>query len=230
MKQRVSFRALEITLACVGIVVASPLMLLIAIAIVLETGRPIFFAQTRVGRRGHHFRMFKFRKFKSTSTNEGVPLTTHADVRFSRIGGILAASKLDELPQLYNVLKGDMSLVGPRPESIAFSDCFVGPYSAVLEYQPGVFGPSQVMFRNECSLYPPHTEPTQFYRSVLFPLKAELDLSYYPRRTFLSDSLWIVRGVLALADTGRVPVPARLSPPLHESARVLRRRDPQIAD
>jgi lipopolysaccharide/colanic/teichoic acid biosynthesis glycosyltransferase len=222
--QRASFRALEIVLACVGIVVASPLMLLIAIAIVLETGGPIFFAQTRLGRRGRHFRMFKFRKFTTTATDAGLPLTTHEDARFSRVGRVLAASKLDELPQLYNVLKGDMSLVGPRPESLAFSDCFDGPYRAVLEYPPGIFGPSQVMFRNECTLYPPDAEPTQYYRSVLFPLKAELDLSYYPRRTFLSDSLWLVRGVLAVPDIMRAPIPARLSPLMHPSARALERR------
>jgi len=198
-------RALDLVVACLGLALAGPLMLLITLAILIESGRPVFFAQIRLGQGGRHFRMFKFRKFGKSSGEAGLPLTMHKDTRLSRIGRFLVASKLDELPQLYNVLKGDMSLVGPRPESLAFSDCLAGDYRAVLAYRPGIFGPSQVAFRYECVFYPPDAEPTRFYREVLFPLKARFDLSYYPRRTLLSDCAWIARGVLAVAGLDRAP-------------------------
>lgn len=199
----VGSRALDLVVAWLGILLTSPLMLLIILAILIESGRPVFFAQTRLGQGGRHFRIFKFRKFGKDSGEAGLPLTMREDPRLSRIGRFLAASKLDELPQLYNVLIGDMSLVGPRPESLAFSDCFAGEHRAILAYRPGIFGPSQVAFRNECALFPPDSDPTRFYRQVLFPLKARLDLSYYPHRTLLSDCAWIARGALAVAELDR---------------------------
>ncbi|MBV1797537.1 sugar transferase [Siccirubricoccus sp. G192] len=191
--------------AGLGILLTGPLMLLIMLTILVESGSPVFFTQTRLGQGGRHFRILKFRKFGKSSEEAGLPLTMHQDARLSHVGRLLVASKLDELPQLFNVLKGDMSLVGPRPESLTFSDCFAGDYRAVLAYRPGIFGPSQVAFRNECTLYPPNSEPTRFYREVLFPHKAQLDLSYYPHRTLRSDCAWIARGVLAVAELDRGP-------------------------
>ncbi len=201
--ERVS-RALDILLAGTGLVVLGPLMVLIAAAIVIKGGRPVFFAQTRLGQGGRHFRMYKFRKFRLNHGAPDVPLTVKNDARMSKLGRVLAATKLDELPQLYNILKGDMAVVGPRPEPLALADCLSGVYSAVLDYRPGIFGPVQVAFRNENALYPPHTDPTEFYRKTIFPLKAELDLSYYPHRTLLKDILWIIRSVLAVV--GLYPV------------------------
>jgi lipopolysaccharide/colanic/teichoic acid biosynthesis glycosyltransferase len=102
---------------------------------------------------------------------------------------------MDELPQLWNVLKGDMALVGPRPESLSFADCFRDGYEAVLQYKPGLFGPAQIIFRHEAHFYPRDVEPIVFYKEVLFPAKARIDLSYYARRTILSDTALIFRGV-----------------------------------
>lgn len=192
-------RALDVALSSIGIILASPVILLIVIAILIESGRPVFFAQTRLGQHGRHFRLFKFRKFRNGAGEAGRPLTLRGDDRLSRVGRFLEASKLDELPQLYNILKGDMAVVGPRPESLAFADCFHGESLAILDFRPGVFGPSQVAFRNENAFYTPTTEPTRLYRQVLFPSKARLDLSYYPDRTLISDCVWVVRGVLAVA-------------------------------
>lgn len=192
-------RALDIAFACAGLVVLGPLMLIIAIAIVAESGRPVFFAQTRIGRGGERFRIYKFRKFGPRRGNDGSPLTMKNDARMMRVGRILAETKLDELPQLFNILRGDMAVVGPRPESLAFADCFTENLRPVLDHRPGIFGPSQVVFRSECLLYPAEVDATQFYRETLFPTKAALDLAYYPRRTLLSDLGWIVRGLLAVA-------------------------------
>jgi lipopolysaccharide/colanic/teichoic acid biosynthesis glycosyltransferase len=119
------------------------------------------------------------------------------------LGRVLGETKLDELPQLWNVLKGDMSIIGPRPESLEFADCFADAYRSVLNHKPGIFGPSQAFFRDECLLFPAGGDPTHFYRNVLFPLKARFDLSYYPTRTIKSDLVWLVRAVLAVV--GRQP-------------------------
>lgn len=192
-------RLLDIVIASAGLVVFSPVMLLIAIAILLESGRPVFFCQTRLGRHGQLFRICKFRKFRTKRDKAGLPLTRINDDRMSRIGHFLAKTKLDELPQFLNVLRGEMAIVGPRPESLDFADCFTQPYRAVLDYRPGIFGPSQVAFRNEAAFFPADADPVLFYRDVLFPMKAGVDLLYYPRRTMSSDLAWMFRGLLAVA-------------------------------
>jgi lipopolysaccharide/colanic/teichoic acid biosynthesis glycosyltransferase len=120
------------------------------------------------------------------------------DSRFTKVGKFLARSKLDELPQLWNVLKGDMAIVGPRPESLEFSECFRGGFEEVLRYKPGLVGPSQVLFRDESSYYPVGEDVTIFYRQVIFPIKAGLDIAYFRHRTLGSDFVWMMRGALAI--------------------------------
>jgi lipopolysaccharide/colanic/teichoic acid biosynthesis glycosyltransferase len=179
-------------IALMGLALLAPLMLLVAIAIVSESGFPVFFSQDRMGRGGMCFRMYKFRKFSAGSQSCGRPVTLVNDTRFTNVGKFLEKVKLDEIPQLWNVLIGDMALVGPRPEVPAFAECYHGPARQILEYRPGVFGPSQAIFRGEASLYPSNMDPTVFYRAVLFPAKASLDLAYYPSRTFTGDLKWIL--------------------------------------
>jgi lipopolysaccharide/colanic/teichoic acid biosynthesis glycosyltransferase len=188
-------RAIDIIAASLGLVVLSPLMLLIAVALLIEGGSPVLFVQPRIGAGGRLFHMYKFRKFHPQCGATGLALTLANDARMTRVGRFLAFSKLDELPQLWNVLKGEMALVGPRPESLPFAECFRDGYEAVLQYKPGLFGPAQIMFRHEAHFYPRDIEPTVFYKEVLFPAKARIDLSYYGRRTILSDAALIIRGV-----------------------------------
>jgi lipopolysaccharide/colanic/teichoic acid biosynthesis glycosyltransferase len=142
--------------------------------------------------------MYKFRKFHKDCDAAGCPLTLNADPRLTLVGSVLKSTKLDELPQFWNVLRGDMSMVGPRPETLAFANCFKDGFERILEYKPGVLGPSQVAFRSESSLYPTDTDPSDFYRQVLFPAKVRIDLEYCRRRTTLTDIVWIGRGVLAI--------------------------------
>jgi len=194
----VATRIFDIVVAAVILVFFAPLMIAVAAAVLAEGGRPIFFSQVRLGRGGRHFRMYKFRKFHERGCPAGFPLTMDGDPRLSGVGRVLAWTKLDELPQLWNVLKGDMSIVGPRPESFEFQDCFEGPCRVVLEHKPGIFGPSQVLFRNEGSLYRGRADPERFYRDVLFPLKAQIDSAYFSHRTLLRDIAWAVRGALAV--------------------------------
>ena len=200
-------RFLDVVVAAAALVLFAPLMVFVAVAIFVEGGRPIFFSQIRLGRRGRRFRIHKFRKFRErrnltkfrdAERSAGRSVTLENDPRMTRVGSLLARSKLDELPQLWNVLKGDMSIVGPRPETLNFQDCFKEPYGAVLDHKPGIFGPSQVLFRNEGSLYRGRSDPEQFYRDVIFPLKARIDLAYFPHRTLCWDVAWMVRGALAV--------------------------------
>ncbi|MBZ9657704.1 sugar transferase [Mesorhizobium sp. ESP-6-4] len=196
-------RLIDIAIASVAAVLFAPLMLLIAIALLAEGGRPVLFAQTRLGAGAQPFRMYKFRKFDVRCDPHGLALTVADDKRMTTIGRVLAATKFDELPQLWNVIIGDMAIIGPRPESLAFADCFHGGAEAVLQYKPGLLGPSQVLFRNEANFYPKFTDPVQYYRETLFPAKARIDLSYYPQRTLVADAVWMARGFLAVV--GRVP-------------------------
>jgi len=187
-------RAFDIVCAGAAAFFLSPLALIVVLAIWIESGRPILFSQLRLGQNGRPFRMYKFRKFRPDCDNHGCPLTMEQDGRLTTVGRILAASKLDELPQLWNVVRGDMSLVGPRPESLAFADCFRNGFEKIHEHKPGLFGPCQVLFRHESKLYPAGAAATEFYRQVLFPAKAEVDLAYFSRRTLISDLGWILRG------------------------------------
>jgi lipopolysaccharide/colanic/teichoic acid biosynthesis glycosyltransferase len=193
-------RTLDILCAGMAASVLMPVFLITALAIWIESGRPILFSQLRLGQNGRPFRIYKFRKFRPNCDLHGYPLTLERDGRLTAIGRILAATKLDELPQLWNVLRGDMSLVGPRPESLAFTDCFRNGFEKLLEHKPGLFGPCQVTFRHESKLYPAGVSAADFYRRVLFPAKAEIDLAYFSRRTLASDLGWILRaaGIIAV--------------------------------
>ena len=186
-------RSVDIVFACATIFLLAPVILVVTLAIWIEGGRPILFSQLRLGQKGRPFRMYKFRKFRPDCDERGCPLTMQADGRLTRVGRLLAEGKLDELPQLWNVLRGDMSFVGPRPESLAFADCFRNGFERIHEHKPGLFGPSQVLFRNESKLYPTDAEAVEFYREVIFPAKANIDLAYFSRRTLVSDLGWIFR-------------------------------------
>jgi lipopolysaccharide/colanic/teichoic acid biosynthesis glycosyltransferase len=194
-------RILDVLCAGMATFFLMPVFLIIAFAIWIEGGRPVLFSQLRLGQNGRPFRIYKFRKFRPTCDGHGYPLTMDGDGRLTPVGRILAATKLDELPQLWNVLRGDMSLVGPRPESLDFADCFRDGFEKLLEYKPGLFGPCQVLFQHESRLYPADASATDFYRQVLFPAKAKLDLAYFTQRTLASDLGWILRaaGVIATA-------------------------------
>jgi lipopolysaccharide/colanic/teichoic acid biosynthesis glycosyltransferase len=186
-------RAIDVLFAGIAMVSLSPVFVIVAFVIWLESGRPLLFSQLRLGKSGKPFRMYKFRKFGPSCGSGGSPLTLQEDDRLTAFGRILAATKLDELPQLWNVLRGDMSLVGPRPESLSFSDCFCDGLEKLLDYKPGVFGPCQVLFRHENRMYPADAPAAEYYRKVLFPAKAKIDLAYFPHRTLVSDFGWIAR-------------------------------------
>jgi lipopolysaccharide/colanic/teichoic acid biosynthesis glycosyltransferase len=190
--------ALQALLALGLLAMLLPLLALIAAAIVLEDGGPVFFAQRRLGQDGRPFALLKFRKFAADCGTAGRAVTVSGDTRLTRVGRFIEHCKLDELPQLWNIVRGDMAFVGPRPESMYFADCFSAGYHDLLRYRPGIFGPAQALFRDEKHMYQDGCDPEEFYRRVLFPAKARIDLAYYPARSWRSDLGWICRCCLAV--------------------------------
>jgi len=191
-------RAIDLFLAVVGLILASPLMGLIAVAIRLDGSGNVIYRQERLGRRGKPFTLLKFRKFPDAHGDIGPGVTVANDLRMTRLGEILERFKLDELPQLWNILRGDMSFVGPRPESVRYQDLFKGELEKVLDFMPGIFGPNQIAYRNESQMYPPDRDPEDYYREVLFPQKARADLEYFGQASTLQDCIWIVRGIFSV--------------------------------
>jgi lipopolysaccharide/colanic/teichoic acid biosynthesis glycosyltransferase len=164
-----------------------------ALAIFLDSPGPVFYRSTRVGRGGKTFRMLKFRKFHQAAG--GQALTTSIDERFTPIGRFLAVTKLDELPQLWNVLRGEMRLVGPRPEVAEFVDCYPDHYREILRVVPGITGPAALAYADESYLLGEHPDPVTFYRSALLPKKIDIDLEYVHNHSVRGDIAVLVRTV-----------------------------------
>ncbi len=146
-------RALDVALAALALVILSPLFLVIALLVVIDSPGPVFYRADRVGFRGRPLRMLKFRKMRTGAG--GVALTVAGDERLTRLGAWLARTKLDELPQLWHVLRGEMSLVGPRPESPSFVARFQSEYDVILRVRPGLTGYTQLAFAREGTILDP---------------------------------------------------------------------------
>ena len=189
------------------ILAASALLLLLAIPIALivvliriDSPGPGFYRCRRIGFRGREFMMLKFRKMHDDA--EGPALTTKGDERFTRFGRFLASSKLDEVPQLWNVVKGQMSLVGPRPEDPSFVEAWADRYDTILEVRPGVTGLSQIAFAKESEILDPEDSVGHYLTSIL-PQKVRMDQLYARRRSLLMDGrilFWTVAAVLLRRD------------------------------
>lgn len=179
-------RPLEAALALAGLVVASPLILLAAVAVRLSSPGPVLFRQQRVGQGGRPFVLLKFRTMREQT--HGPLITAKGDARITRVGRILRASKLDEVPELWNVIKGDMSLVGPRPEVSKYVDPGDPLWQEVLRVRPGITDPVTVRLRDEEGLLASLGEdPERSYRELLQPFKLKGYVEYLARRTSWSD-------------------------------------------
>jgi lipopolysaccharide/colanic/teichoic acid biosynthesis glycosyltransferase len=201
-------RVFDIVIATLGIVVAAPLFAGIALAIKIDSRGPVFFKQVRVGKKRHLFAMWKFRKMPHEMPEQGPMLTSRNDGRLTRVGYWLERTKLDELPQLLNVLASEMSVVGPRPEVTKFVDRTTPElWDQALSVKPGIFGPNQIRYRNEADLYPKDCEDLEaFYLHEILPAKLEVDAAYAQRSNVLRDLWLLARGVGATV-LNRAPRP-----------------------
>jgi lipopolysaccharide/colanic/teichoic acid biosynthesis glycosyltransferase len=192
-----SKRALDVLGAAAGILLLWPLLLAIAVLVRLEDGGPALFRQERVGRGGRPFRILKFRTMVTDAERRGGQLTVGRDPRVTRIGHHLRRLKLDELPQLFNVLRGEMSLVGPRPEVPRYVALYSVEQRRVLDLRPGITDPASVEFHDESALLDGVADPDRLYVEQIMPRKIQMNLAYAASATALSD-LGVVLRTLAL--------------------------------
>jgi lipopolysaccharide/colanic/teichoic acid biosynthesis glycosyltransferase len=186
-------RLLDLTVATCGLVVTSPLLLLIALAVRLESRGPALFRQRRVGRYGKEFEILKFRSM-SHDAGTGPLLTADGDRRITRIGALIRASKLDELPQLWNVLRGDMSIVGPRPEVPRYMAMYSPEQrEVVLSVRPGITDEAAIEFADESKLLAAADDPELLYATKILPRKIELYKKYVATQSTASDFRIVVR-------------------------------------
>jgi lipopolysaccharide/colanic/teichoic acid biosynthesis glycosyltransferase len=195
---RLMKRAVDIVLAMVGLLVLAPVMALIALLIKLDSRGPIFFRQERIGRDFRPFRIIKFRSMVTNSQHAGPLLTCGEDPRITRLGRLLRRTKLDEFPQLVNVLIGDMSLVGPRPEVGKYVAMFESDFRTILRIRPGITDLASIEYRNEAAILGAVADPEQEYTQRILPSKIQLAKEYARRSSLYFDIVIILRTLASL--------------------------------
>jgi len=179
-------RLFDIVVSSFGLILLSPLLVAIAVAVAMSSRGPILFRQQRVGQFFHPFTLYKFRTMV-VGSDSGPAVTAEGDSRVTAIGRVIRKTKLDELPQLINVLKGDMSLVGPRPEVARYVDLFRSDYEEILSVRPGITDQAAIAYRNEEELLSGYTDPEAGYVNVVLPAKIALYRRYIRERGMLGD-------------------------------------------
>jgi lipopolysaccharide/colanic/teichoic acid biosynthesis glycosyltransferase len=180
-------RIFDLILSILALFGLGPLFLIIAVLIKIDSKGPIFFKHERVGKDGVRFRMYKFRKLRHDSCSVGPGLSLVNDERLTGVGRLLDQYKLNELPQFLNVLKGEMSIVGPRPESPEFVHKYGNGYSRVLRVKQGIFGVNQRFFINESMLLSADEDPESFYVEQILPAKINNDIGYIEKACVFYD-------------------------------------------
>jgi lipopolysaccharide/colanic/teichoic acid biosynthesis glycosyltransferase len=178
-------RSFDLMCGAVGLLLLSPLFVVLALQILLRDGRPVLFSQMRVGQYGVHFRIWKFRTMRTGAA--GRAITAAGESRITKTGAWLRKFKLDELPQLFNVLRGDMSLVGPRPEVPGYVNAQSPVWQEVLQVRPGITDLATLLYRDEEELLAASGDVDKFYREAVLPAKLGLNLAYLRARGFWKD-------------------------------------------
>jgi lipopolysaccharide/colanic/teichoic acid biosynthesis glycosyltransferase len=182
-------RAFDVVVSTALLAVCSPVFALISLWVLIESGRPLIFKQVRVGLSGRPFWLWKFRSMRADVG--GASITVRGDRRITRVGRILRKAKLDELPQFWNVLRGDMSLVGPRPEVPEYVERFKERYLRILTVRPGITDLASIRYRNEESVLAGSSEPQRTYEETVLPAKLDLADEYLGNMSVRRD-LWIL--------------------------------------
>jgi lipopolysaccharide/colanic/teichoic acid biosynthesis glycosyltransferase len=191
-------RLLDLVLASLGLLGTLPLWIMFGIAIKVADRGPVFFRQERVGRWGQSFLIWKFRTMRVNAESLGPSVTKSGDPRVTPVGRLLRKWKLDELPQLLNVLAGDMSFVGPRPEVPKYVALYSSEQRQVLSLRPGITDVASLEFRHEEELLAQAPDPDQYYRTVCIAKKIELNLRYAKEASLGADIVVIFRTIAAI--------------------------------
>ena len=186
-------RSFDIGIAAIGLIMLSPIMLVVAVLIKCDSQGPVFFKQKRIGKDFRAFLIYKFRTMKENSELSGPMITVGEDPRITRIGRFLRKTKLDELPQLINVLKGEMSLVGPRPELPRFVELFRREYAEILTVRPGITDLASLKYQDEAKLMGQFTNPEEEYVRSILPDKIRLAREYIECSSIVFDLSLILR-------------------------------------
>ncbi|MFQ5787290.1 MAG: sugar transferase [Thermodesulfobacteriota bacterium] len=181
-------RLFDISVSLIGLVVSAPLFVLVAILLKTERTGAVFFVQQRVGANFKPFNLYKFRSMISDTPKTGLSITAGDDRRITKIGKFLRKTKIDELPQLFNVLKGDMSFVGPRPEVNKYVDIFYNDYKEILKIRPGITDMASIKYRNESDILGKAKEPEK---------------EYIDNISFIYDVALIFKTLIRLVNSGR---------------------------
>lgn len=184
-------RTFDIIMSLIGLIFLGWLILLASLIARIDTGLCGFFTQERVGKNAKLFRLFKIRSMRPVESIT-TTVTTECDPRISKIGGFWRKTKIDELPQLWNVLKGDMSFVGPRPDVPGFADRLEGEDRIILTIRPGITGPASIKFKNEEALLAAQEDPEAYNSEVIWPEKVRLNVAYIKEYSLLKDIKYIL--------------------------------------
>ena len=196
--QLIAKRVMDIAISAAALCVLWPVFLLIALAIVIDDPGPVFYRQVRVGRGGRPFRIFKFRTMVVDADKKGLSITVGRDSRITRVGAFLRKTKLDELAQLLNVLCGQMSFVGPRPEVPRYVELYTPYQRQVLLVRPGITDYASIAYRNENDLLAGADDPEKMYIETIMPDKIELNMKYLREISPLADLRLILKTVIAV--------------------------------
>ena len=188
-------RSFDILFSLLGMIILSPLFVVIAIAVKADTRGNIFYRQKRVGKDNVDFELYKFRTMKEDSDKKGLLTVGGKDPRITGAGYILRRYKLDELPQLINVLKGEMSFVGPRPEVRKYVELYNDEQKKVLKVKPGITDLASIQYRNENELLKSAENPEEYYIQEIMPDKIKINLRYLNDRSFFKDINVIIRTI-----------------------------------
>ena len=194
-KRTLGKRTFDLVFAIIALLLLSPLFLLGSLLAKFQSKGPVFYKAKRVGKDEAVFEMYKFRTMVVNADTLGGSLTTYRDTRITRIGRFLRWTKLDELPNLINVIKGEMSLIGPRPEAPDYVKYYTEVQKQVLQVKPGMTGPSQLANRDEEEKLKGQQDAEHYYITELMPKKLALDLHYVATQSIASDIGWLLKTV-----------------------------------
>ena len=178
-------RLFDLTASLIGLIVLFPVFIIVSVLLKASSEGPVFFMQQRIGRSGRVFKMIKFRSMKVIQSSDST-ISVKGDLRITRFGAFLRKYKIDELPELFNVLKGEMSIVGPRPDVSGYADKLEGENVLILKLRPGITGPASLKYANEEEILALQEDPVKYNDNVIYPDKVKLNIDYY-----YNNNLWI---------------------------------------
>jgi lipopolysaccharide/colanic/teichoic acid biosynthesis glycosyltransferase len=198
-------RLFDVVLATVGLVACAPILVVAGALVRLTSPGPMLFRQERIGRGFRPFTIYKFRTMVADAPRRGAAITCGDDPRITRVGRLLRATKVDELPQLFNVLRGDMSFVGPRPEVRRYVEMFADDYREILAVRPGITDLASILYRDEAAILGRAADPQAEYVGRILPHKIRLAKEYRHRSSLLFDVGVILQTILAVVRPHPLP-------------------------